>query len=215
MDKNSTVLFLKGYDWNDMQWLELAEDYSKYNSAYIGQISPNSFSFISGMITSHEQLPLLNIEHSLLPASWALSNDELVKSCKTSSPRCMYIGAKGVGKSTCLRYSINRLLSKYKAVCVIDYDVGQPELSLPGMLSLHVIRSPILVPNYMNIHAKPECAFYLGDVTSKSNPTLVASYVKVNSRLNKYNRTDLKYIFLILHTHSYTYIYIYIYIVTF
>jgi mRNA cleavage and polyadenylation factor CLP1 P-loop len=65
-------------------------------------------------------------------------------------------GAKGVGKSTCLRYCLNRLLSSSSSgsssssddendaignnqVAVLDGDPGQPEYCVPGMLQLTLL----------------------------------------------------------------------------
>jgi len=56
------------------------------------------------------------------------------------SPKALMAGARGVGKSTCLRYALNRLLGRFKAVAVIDCDLGQPELTLSGMVFFILLR---------------------------------------------------------------------------
>ena len=75
-------------------------------------------------------------------------------------------GAKAVGKSTFCRALVNALLSRgvaaddsalidkvsarrprrCGAVAFLDLDVGQPELGPPGVVSLHVVTSPLLGP---------------------------------------------------------------------
>lgn len=59
-------------------------------------------------------------------------------------PRLVVCGDKGSGKSTLARYLVNTLLSKYPAVAFMDCDPGQPELGPPGMVSLSLVRAPLL-----------------------------------------------------------------------
>jgi len=83
---------------------------------------------------------------------------------ETNNSKILICGAKGVGKSTLLRYATNRILSapascdtgtsgsnngssslqQYPRVAILDLDCGQPELSPPGMLALTVISRPLL-----------------------------------------------------------------------
>ena len=98
-------------------------------------------------------------------------------------------GAKGVGKSTLLRYLTNRLLSsscsnnndddsQIQQVAIVDADVGQPELSPPGMLRLCIVDQPLLQPPYWNLLPLQESSsrkvvgsIFYGSVTSKLDPT--------------------------------------------
>lgn len=68
-----------------------------------------------------------------------------------------------------LKYSINRMLSKTTAVAVLDCDVGQAEFTIPGVISLHIITSPILRPSYLNM-LPPLTSYFVGDVTIKGDP---------------------------------------------
>jgi polynucleotide 5'-hydroxyl-kinase GRC3/NOL9 len=92
-------------------------------------------------------------------------------------------GAKGVGKSTCVRHVINTLLScantttTNNAVYLLDADVGQPELTPPGMLSLTHLTEPLLCPPYANLvldsHQQQHNrnAVWFGSNTSQTDPT--------------------------------------------
>ncbi len=98
----------------------------------------------------------------------------------TDSVKGLFCGAKGVGKSTCLRYAVNRLLSetsslgtgtggdggKHKAVCVLDCDVGQSEYTTPGQVSLHIITAPTLSAPHLNVR-KPYLGYFFGDISPK------------------------------------------------
>lgn len=77
--------------------------------------------------------------------------------CGTVSPHCKVFlcGGKGVGKSTFLRYAINRLLTKYEKIRVVDLDPGQPEFTVPGCVSVHTVTEPVFGPNYTHIR-RPE-----------------------------------------------------------
>ena len=104
--------------------------------------------------------------------SWISSIDDIITdSCLPNcvASRTVICGAKGVGKSTCLRYTVNRLLSMTEAVAVIDCDLGQPEFTVPGMLSLHIITGPILSPTHMHL-TEPLLSYFIGDLTSRNEP---------------------------------------------
>jgi len=81
------------------------------------------------------------------------------------SSRVLICGAKGVGKSTYVRYLLNKVMScgqngnnparkKPRRVAVLDCDVGQPELGPPGLITLTVLEKPLLSPP----HAHMVCA---------------------------------------------------------
>jgi len=115
--------------------------------------------------------------------------------------RIFVCGAKNVGKSTFVRYLINRILSSkhHDKVALLDCDAGQPELSPPGMLSLTVVANPLLCPPHVHmicgndgnveeeeskdvpVYAAAKehhRAFYYGSTTSKTNPNLYIDIVK-------------------------------------
>ena len=116
----------------------------------------------------------LSVELLDVPSSWASSVSNILQEssreeCRNS--RTVICGAKGVGKSTCVRHTVNRLLSKTDAVAVIDCDLGQPEFTVPGLLSLHIISKPILSPTHMHLN-EPVLSYFIGDLTSKNEPEL-------------------------------------------
>ena len=102
--------------------------------------------------------------------------------------RILVCGAKGVGKSTYVRYITNRLLCAnditVKEVAILDCDVGQTELSPPGMLTLTIVTTPILSPahahmvcganhtqkDHYQVADRHEGACFYGFTTSKINP---------------------------------------------
>lgn len=107
--------------------------------------------------------------------------------------KIMVCGAKGVGKSTMVRYLVNKILSKNPIyskgehdkeypieVAVLDCDVGQPEFSPPGMVSLTIVSKPLLSPPHAhmvlggqddftvtNVH---EMSCFYGFTSSKADP---------------------------------------------
>lgn len=60
-------------------------------------------------------------------------------------------GGKGVGKTTFLRYAINRLLMKYKEIRVVDLDPGQSEFSVPGCISVVRVTKPVFGASYTHL----------------------------------------------------------------
>lgn len=57
-------------------------------------------------------------------------------------------GGKGTGKSTLLRYLVNKSLSRNPEILVLDLDPGQSEFTIPGCLSVIIIQQPLLGPNF-------------------------------------------------------------------
>jgi polynucleotide 5'-hydroxyl-kinase GRC3/NOL9 len=95
---------------------------------------------------------------------------------RTNGFQVVVAGAKGVGKSTCLRYCLNRLLNITDKVAVLDADPGQPEYCVPGQLQLSVVTTPSLVPPYCHLQTAKAAqhtiiqSHYFGSVTSSSDP---------------------------------------------
>ncbi|XP_034237625.1 polynucleotide 5'-hydroxyl-kinase NOL9 [Thrips palmi] len=81
------------------------------------------------------------------------------------NPGCTVLcGGKGVGKSTFLRYLINRLLSNGSdKVLVIDFDPGQAEFTVPGCVSLVAVKNPVLGPNFTHLQNPLKC-IYIGEI---------------------------------------------------
>ena len=65
--------------------------------------------------------------------------------------RTVICGGKGVGKSTFLRFLVNRTLPVFREVLCLDFDPGQPEFNLPGNVSAVLIKQPLLGPNFTHI----------------------------------------------------------------
>jgi len=99
----------------------------------------------------------------------------------TQPPRVVITGRKGMGKSTIAQYLLNSLLNRYLAhahhtphaaltrrgrlwcvryshVVYLDTDLGQPEFTPAGLVSLHVISSPVFGPSFMHLASPLKCA---------------------------------------------------------
>lgn len=127
---------------------------------------------------------------TLLPPTWISAVNIVIKDWSTTkdlsiidvntsgrAARLLICGAKGVGKSTCLRYAINRLLAVTDSVMVLDCDAGQPEFSPPGLLTLTEIQHPVLSPPHLHMATKHVGASFFGQTTSKADPTLYLSMI--------------------------------------
>lgn len=132
--------------------------------------------------------------------------------------RILICGAKGCGKSTMLRYATNRMISEQMKkdlgsadVAVLDLDCGQPELSVPGLITLSLVSKPLLSDPPMHMVSgggmdgddiknggdevngkvyplQHEAAYFFGDITSKADPD---KYIEMATLLlQRYN--DLK-----------------------
>lgn len=72
-----------------------------------------------------------------------------------NNTRLMICGGKGVGKSTLLKYMINKLLMTFHKVLVIDLDPGQAEFTIPGCVSAVLVEKPIFGPSFTHLQ-QPE-----------------------------------------------------------
>jgi polynucleotide 5'-kinase involved in rRNA processing len=225
------ILAIQGIPVGGQEWLVETEDQSAYTRAtsnssvrrsnIIVQTAPNMIfeqtdvvKVGSAMIGNYIGVTQNRVDCTTLPASWHTAAELVCSAYRRAGEhniKAVLCGAKGVGKSTCLRYTANRLLSatesyfepaaivresntvqrqsgtelsKYTsvpAICVLDCDLGQPELSVPGSVSLHIVTSngagPFLSAPHLNLHT-PDTSYFLGDVTSKNEPALVLQYVQ-------------------------------------
>lgn len=114
-----------------------------------------------------------------IPEEWSDAADAIAYDSTTSPPPVALIcGAKNCGKTTFSRHLLNVLLQRYKRVGYLDTDVGQPEFTTPGFLSLTVVASDTFTPDLTIPCLKtPERCFFFGDVSSKRDPTAYLKYI--------------------------------------
>jgi len=108
-------------------------------------------------------------------------------------PVMLVMGVKDVGKSSCCKYFVNALLNHSTEVFFLETDLGQPEFSAPGLVTLHRLRSPVLDFGTRPHHGQgsgdgsvPECvaSFFAGAVTPSVHPLL---YIRsVRAAFDKY-----------------------------
>lgn len=158
----------------DSSWIELAET--------LPLIPPNCLNDVSicetSIILQELVIQRFRLKTFQLLESWVNTGTNILNK-RTENPKILICGAKGSGKSTSVRYYTNRLLNKCKAVCILDCDVGQPEFSVPGMLSLYLIRDPILFPTHIHIHHhQPILSFFYGDIQTKNDPYLFSQAIQ-------------------------------------
>ncbi|XP_070501089.1 polynucleotide 5'-hydroxyl-kinase NOL9 [Chironomus tepperi] len=86
-----------------------------------------------------------------------------------SSIRLMIIGGKNVGKSAMCQYLINRNISKYPKILLIDLDIGQPIHAPSQTLSATLITEPLIGAGYLNNATIVKC-FLFGDKSMMISP---------------------------------------------
>ncbi|XP_021855500.1 polynucleotide 5'-hydroxyl-kinase NOL9-like [Spinacia oleracea] len=100
---------------------------------------------------------------------WSVAADTISKSFTSLAPVVFICGAKNSGKTTFSRYLLNTFLPKYKRVAYLDTDVGQPEFTPPGCLSLTIIDEATPDLTIPCLKTPLRCYFF-GDVSSKRDP---------------------------------------------
>ncbi|XP_064552083.1 polynucleotide 5'-hydroxyl-kinase NOL9 [Drosophila montana] len=103
--------------------------------------------------------------------------------------RWMVTGGKGVGKSTLVRYLLNRHLERFPRMLLIDLDIGQPELFLPQTVSCSVVDGPLLGPGFF-LNRQPDRAYVVGHV----NVVMCSEqYIRAVRQLLAYCRSNESY----------------------
>lgn len=110
----------------------------------------------------------LRKEYNVIP-KWLQIKEDLLNFSSESNPKVVLCGGKAVGKSTLLRYFVNTMLQKYEKVVVIDCDIGQSEFTIPGCVSIVVVKEPLLGPSYTHF-IKPKRCIFLGEINVTQCP---------------------------------------------
>ncbi|CAF1787291.1 unnamed protein product [Brassica napus] len=113
----------------------------------------------------------------IIPKDWSDAASSV--SCSSlQRPVALVCGPKDSGKSTFSRNLVKVLLQRYKRVAYLDIDVGQPEFTLPGFLSLTVVDRSILDQDWSApCLMTPERCFFYGDDSSKRDPKAYLQFV--------------------------------------
>uniref|UniRef100_A0A1A9WEH5 Polynucleotide 5'-hydroxyl-kinase NOL9 n=1 Tax=Glossina brevipalpis TaxID=37001 RepID=A0A1A9WEH5_9MUSC len=77
--------------------------------------------------------------------------------------KVMIAGGKAVGKSTLLRFLINKFLPHFHNILLIDLDIGQPEIFVPQTVSCTMIKQPLIGPGFL-LNLEPDLALAVGHV---------------------------------------------------
>jgi polynucleotide 5'-kinase involved in rRNA processing len=135
---------------------------------------------IFSMQYNHDRHPCLFAE--FYPDAQSFGGPELVIStewnmlastlfdCPTA-PIVLVCGEKSMGKSTLTRYVTNLFLNCHQEVAYLDLDVGQTEFTIPGVVSIHKICSPLLGPTYSHLN-EPLLSYYFGATSPSADPEL-------------------------------------------
>ena len=186
--KYNTIVLYKGVEVSDLEWMVAAEDmYRKFQEKRFKDLD-TLVNVVSSVFGNERALHKAGLSTTSLPRSWITGVDTVAKRKVSSAHvpiKMLVCGAKGTGKSTLLRFSVNSLLNYFPSVAVIDCDLGQPELTPPGMVSLQVISEPIVTPSHLHLR-DPEMAFFLGDVSAKQNPARLLS--AIGALFNRYTK---------------------------
>jgi polynucleotide 5'-kinase involved in rRNA processing len=144
-----------------------------------------------------------NIDDALVISSgWQSTSDSILRSLEEQHANpaniITIVGNRNTGKSTFGRYLTNRLLSitPQQDIAFLDCDLGQPELTPSCLLSLHVLRKPLLGSPFTHLHKPYSCTFY-GQTTPLCDPEL---YTAQLAELINIYQTKLSHLTLVVNT---------------
>ncbi|KAG0495171.1 hypothetical protein HPP92_006165 [Vanilla planifolia] len=97
----------------------------------------------------------------IIPSSWEEAAEAIAfDSTPFPPPMTMVCGAANCGKSTFSRLLLNTLLMRYRRVGYLDADVGQPEFTAPGCISLHIIDKKTPDLSILQMKTPERCIFF-------------------------------------------------------
>ncbi|KAL7065240.1 hypothetical protein AAHC03_05638 [Spirometra sp. Aus1] len=139
-----------------------------------------------------------------------LSTSKVVFRAVTNDAKPLKIllcGPKNVGKSTYMRYLVNRLVTstKKETVAVLDCDVGQTEFTPSGMMSLTLIHKPLLGPPFthpLGTASRRVRQCFFGDLTPAANPSFYVQCLRYV--FDAYLRLELPNCPLLINTMGWT-----------
>ncbi|CAG8512517.1 11888_t:CDS:10 [Ambispora gerdemannii] len=109
------------------------------------------------------------------PDSWTVTVKQiLIESLDNNyngqtHPVIILFGRKNVGKSTFSKILTNTLLNRHPRIAYIESDIGQPEFTPSGIVSLNIIDSPIFGPPFT--HPKlPYRSYFIGHTNPRDCP---------------------------------------------
>ena len=85
---------------------------------------------------------------TVLSSDWSAVIASVAEAARVAQGACVaaFVGPKDVGKSTLARHAANAICGVRGHCAWLDLDCGQPELTAPGLVSLTILRAPLLGP---------------------------------------------------------------------
>jgi mRNA cleavage and polyadenylation factor CLP1 P-loop len=122
-------------------------------------------------------------------------------------PVVIVTGRVNVGKSTAVRYLVNTLLNTYRKVRLLDTDLGQSEMYVPGVVSLHEIGAGCAVPNllgppFTHVDTEPLTAVFVGATTPKHDVQCALSAIQEVARSWEALPDEASAVPLVINTHG-------------
>ncbi|VVC41652.1 Hypothetical protein CINCED_3A010548 [Cinara cedri] len=121
--------------------------------------------------------PMSN-QRLVIDEQWKGFSNDLLNRPINQKIKVLLAGYKKSGKSTLMRYFINRCLKKWKKILVLDLDIGQSEFTMPGCVSAFIVDTPLLGPNFTHM-LQPFKSYFFGSTDVTSNIPLYHKIVKI------------------------------------
>lgn len=175
-EKEDAAMFLRDRRWPTILCVRAPPEASKCPAA--------AFGIVRRAFVAHVSYPRLRAHRA-----WQSISERFADLSRAAGPAgghpsgtlpvMLVTGPKGVGKSSFCRFFVNTLLCQFEEVCFLETDLGQPELGLPGVVSIHRIRRPLLHPPHTEqfLHERV-ASFFAGGTTPALHPTLFIRCVR-------------------------------------
>lgn len=166
----STVLELSG--------LKKSHTYPKYKNFFDAPENVSYNELCKGCFLVEPNCVIIEYPGYQLACKEILPQAEMMKKQSLSNNTVVVtVGSKGAGKSTFNMYLTNCLLNHYELVNYIDCDIGQPEFTISGCISVIHVTTPILGPSFTHLQ-NPHFSTYYGAVNASHDVDRYVECVK-------------------------------------
>eukprot|EP01124_Arcella_intermedia_P021940 TRINITY_DN3165_c0_g1_i5.p1 TRINITY_DN3165_c0_g1~~TRINITY_DN3165_c0_g1_i5.p1 ORF type:complete len:507 (+),score=126.01 TRINITY_DN3165_c0_g1_i5:879-2399(+) len=119
---------------------------------------------------------------------------------RSQAPVILVCGKKNIGKSTYTKILSNMFLNGRKTIGFLDFDLGQPEFTISGLLSLILLNQehPIFGPSFTHT-TNPDYGIYLGKISPEDD---IEYYLDAVSRVVEYSKQYRGKMPIIVNTHG-------------
>ena len=123
-------------------------------------------------------------EEEKIIQEWETKTDDITRKCEEKNCITLVLGDIEAGKTTFTTLLANKLLSKKLSVYIVDTDVGQSSIGLPGFVTSTIYKTPQIW--YSDLY--PQYSYFVGSITPTGyEERVIGGVISIVERVIKEN----------------------------